>query len=388
MNGEGGNRHVGRRAAIFILVGLGLFVAAILQAGVIRDAFRAERELLLLLPPTGGAGLAPGSPVEILGARAGRVESILVRPGQAFHAVLKIDAAMSDFVRRDSIGVIRKQFGIAGAAFVEIRRGSGPAVDWDYAVIEASTERAPTDDIGQLVDDLRAKIFPVLDDAGRGMKALASTLERIDSPDGEVRVFLGELSAVASRVRDGEGVVGRLLSDEKLAGDIETAVRSVAAQVVALEDLFGSLTQLAARLERGEGAAGRLLTDETLANEISGIAAGLNARIAQMEAVLNDAATASGALARTAATIGEAAPPLVAQAQTTLATVASLAESLARGTPDALAAVTRAADAAPALAASAQETLAAVASLSDEIRAAGPRRWRRSATPPGARPRS
>lgn len=56
---------------------------------------------------------------------------------------------------------------MAGAAFVDISRGTGEEMDWTYAVVEAVTERAPTDSVSALIDEARQKVFPILDNAGR-----------------------------------------------------------------------------------------------------------------------------------------------------------------------------------------------------------------------------
>ena len=42
------------------------------------------------------------------------------------------------------------------------------------------TERDPTENIGALVDEVKKKIFPILDDAGRAMRALADTAQGIE----------------------------------------------------------------------------------------------------------------------------------------------------------------------------------------------------------------
>ena len=71
---------------------------------------------------------------------------------------------MIPFVRRDSRAVIRKRFGVAGDSYLEISRGLSEPLDWEYAVIDASADRAPTDTIGDVLDEVRTKIFPVIDD--------------------------------------------------------------------------------------------------------------------------------------------------------------------------------------------------------------------------------
>src|SRR6185295_13117093 len=111
--------------------------------------------------------------VEILGTRAGRVAEIVLDPSQQMYAMIEIDEQATAFIRRDSKAVIRRRFGFAGAAFVDISRGTGEGMDSTYAVIEATTERAPTDSVNVMIDEVRQKVFPILDNAGRTTQALA-----------------------------------------------------------------------------------------------------------------------------------------------------------------------------------------------------------------------
>jgi phospholipid/cholesterol/gamma-HCH transport system substrate-binding protein len=91
-----------------------------------------------------------GSGVEVLGTSAGQVAEIVLDPETKFYAVVGIDESMKPFVRQDSKVFIRKQFGIAGAAYLDITRGVGPPLDWDYAVLTAGEETAPTASVGEL----------------------------------------------------------------------------------------------------------------------------------------------------------------------------------------------------------------------------------------------
>ena len=97
--------------------------------------------------------LAPGAEVQVLGTRAGEIRRIVIDPNQRMHAVARVEDQMRPFIRRDSKVSIRRQFGVAGAAFIDISRGTGPELDWSYAVIAATTDRAATDTLGQMVDE-------------------------------------------------------------------------------------------------------------------------------------------------------------------------------------------------------------------------------------------
>jgi len=92
-------------------------------------------------------------------------------------------------------------------------------------VIQAVTERDATESIGALIDQVREKVFPILDDAGRSVKTLADVMERLQK---------------------GEGDVGRLLTDDTMVRDIEGIVAKAGGAVSDLAEVASEL-QLAAR---------------------------------------------------------------------------------------------------------------------------------------------
>ncbi len=194
------------------------------------------------MPAEGLAGLARGSAVEVLGTRAGEVREIVINPTENFHAIVRIDKAMQPFIRSDSKVLIRKQFGIAGAAFLDITRGTGAELDWDYAVLEATPERGATENIGQIIDQLSTKIFPVIDKTDRVMTALANIAEELDR---------------------GEGSAGRLLVDDTLIRDLEAAVAQVPpvignadAVLVSLNGVLRNVNRLVPQIRDLAGKAG------------------------------------------------------------------------------------------------------------------------------------
>jgi len=222
-------RYASRRIGLFVLLALTVFIAAILQAGVLRGLLNPTATLRVIMPAEGLAGLARGSAVEVLGTRAGEVREIVINPTQNFHAIVRIDKAMQPFIRSDSKVLIRKQFGIAGAAFLDIMRGTGAELDWDYAVLEATPERGATDNIGQIIDQLSTKVFPVIDKTDRAMTALANILEELDR---------------------GEGSAGRLLVDDSLIRDLEAAAAQMPPVVGNADEVLVSLNGVLRNVSR------------------------------------------------------------------------------------------------------------------------------------------
>jgi phospholipid/cholesterol/gamma-HCH transport system substrate-binding protein len=251
-------RYASRRVGALILIALGIFVVAVVEAGVVRDFFKSTLSLRVILPESGLAGLSAGARVEILGTDAGQVQEIVIDPAQRFHAVVEIEQAMEPFVRRDSKVFIRKQFGIAGAAYLEITRGQGQPLDWEYAVLTAEADQAPTENVGAILKEVRAKVFPILDELHRTVGAAGDLVAELRSPEGRLQRVLADLNTVTTRLAEGEGSVGRLLVDDALARDLETTLASMNQQLGKLDGIvtdFQSTSSEVAALVRETSSA-------------------------------------------------------------------------------------------------------------------------------------
>jgi len=217
-------RHSDEWVGLLVIIALLLFFGVAFEAGVLSRWFQSNATLRILLPEQGSAGLSPGADVEVLGTKAGEVSRVVINPNQQMYAEAAIEEQAIPFIRRDSVAVIRKRFGIAGAAYLDISRGKGQALDWSYAVIPATTERDPTESVGTLIDELRGKVFPILDDVGRTTHGLA---ELVDS------------------MQKGKGDIGRLLVDDTMVKEAEAVVASVQKSVNSIESIVSQLENAA-----------------------------------------------------------------------------------------------------------------------------------------------
>lgn len=217
-------RHTDEWVGLLVLAAALLFFGAVLEAGVLRDWFRPVSHLHIVLPQSGVGGLAVGADIEVLGIHAGTVRRIILNPNQEMYAEADIDEQADAFIRRDSQAVIRRRFGLAGAAYVDISRGVGAPMNWSYAVIDATTERAPTDTISTMIDDIRQRILPVLDDAKHTMD---------------------DLVAIGDNLKQGHGTLGRLLTDDTLISRTEQTVTTANDQIAALGSVIAKLDDAA-----------------------------------------------------------------------------------------------------------------------------------------------
>lgn len=286
-------RHTDEWVGALVIAAVAIMVVAALQAGVLRDWFKPTSELRLILPATGVGGLEVGADVEILGTRAGTVRQIVLHPDQQMYAMIEIDEQAAPFIRRDSAAVIRRRFGVAGAAFVDISRGTGEEMDWSYAVIEAVTERAPTDSVSALIDEVREKVFPILDNAGAATRSL---------------------SEIVDRVNRGEGSIGRLLVDQSLVRDVEATIGSA-------REATAALNLLMAELQVSAGNASALTQELRGPDGIPGVLAQADATLDAAKKVLDDLAAASSrtpAIAKNVESSTANLPALLTQLQVTI----------------------------------------------------------------------
>jgi phospholipid/cholesterol/gamma-HCH transport system substrate-binding protein len=224
-------RHSDELVGFLVLLAVLVLLGAILEAGFLGRFFQPTSRLQIVLPAAGAGGLVSGADIEVLGTHAGTVERIVINPSGGMYAIAEIDDQIRALITRDSTAVIRRQFGIAGAAYVDIQRGSGGPMDWSYAVIDSSTERAPTESISALVDEAREKIFPVLTDAGRATHSLASLLEKVER---------------------GEGDAGRVMTDDTLMRNAETALAGA-------DEAVRTVNRLLLRVDDAAAEAGALV---------------------------------------------------------------------------------------------------------------------------------
>jgi phospholipid/cholesterol/gamma-HCH transport system substrate-binding protein len=243
-----------------VLLCIALFIGALVNAGLLKEWFQTSLTLRIVLPEDGTSGLSQGSEVQVLGTRAGEIRRIVIDPSQHMHAEARIDTQMKPFIRRDSQIVIRRQFGIAGNAYVDITRGHGPELDWGFAVLTANSDRAPTDSIGQVVDDVRSRIVPILDQ----LQKVAASANALVDPAGPLQQAMQSTAAVVRRVEPGEGSVGKLLADDKMATELAATLAAAQSAVAHTNGLVAELeknakdARIASILQRTDAILGSL----------------------------------------------------------------------------------------------------------------------------------
>jgi phospholipid/cholesterol/gamma-HCH transport system substrate-binding protein len=311
-------RYTNETVGLFVLVTLLIFVAGLIYSGQVRKWFNPGETLKVVLPDDGLFGLTEGSTVEILGTKAGEVRDIVINPNQKIHANVRIDSEMAVFVRSDSKATIRKTFGIAGDAYLEITRGFGEPLDWEYAVITVESDRKTSDSLAELIEELRAKILPVIDDAHKAILMLTSVAKDLQDPDKGVQQLLENLNSITDKIDSGEGTIGRLLTEDKLVRDLETLTARMGP---ILDDLKTTMQNVAAFSTQFDMQTG----------DIPEITRSLKKTLASMEMVMKDLSRTTPQLPQIVKNVGDTTdtvPVLVLQVQQVMVELERLIKQL------------------------------------------------------------
>lgn len=234
-------RYTNQMVGAFVLLTLAIFVLTVLSSSSVKRWWDPGLMLKVVMPSEGLFGLSEGAEVEILGTKAGSVKKIVIDPSQQMHAIVRIRTGMQAFIRSDSTATIRKRFGVAGDSYLVISRGSADPLDWDYAVIDAIADRAPTDTVGELIDEVRNKIFPVITDTQKAIHLLLAVVEDLQDPKGDMQVLLKNMNAISGRITRGEGVIGRLLYEDSIVDEMQQLVNQLSSNMTRLEPIFNEV---------------------------------------------------------------------------------------------------------------------------------------------------
>lgn len=308
-----------------VLAAIVLFVFSLIQADVLRQWLDPGESLRLILPDEGLFGLAEGAKITVLGTPAGKVLRIVIDPAQKIHAEARLSTSMATFVRRDSQAIIRKAFGVAGESYVEITRGYGKPMDWEYAVLTAQPDRAPTESIGEMLEDVRSRVIPILEQTERTMTAVATLTERFADPDGDLQATLGDISALTSRIERGEGTLGRLLGDDRTARELEELLNGASMAVSRLGPILEELQATAAQVT----LLSRAINDQS--EDLPAISASVKSVLESLDDVMRDLRATSPQLPEITRDVGATTasmPVLLGMTRQTLSELEALLRQL------------------------------------------------------------
>jgi phospholipid/cholesterol/gamma-HCH transport system substrate-binding protein len=263
---------------VFVIGTVLLFSIAVFMIGDRRMAFTRRFEVDTEFARV--TGLQVGSIVRVSGARAGEVTAIQPpsAPAGKFRVRLQVIEELHQLVRADSMASIQTE-GLVGGSYLAITSGSAAAPEAPPTSTLPSQEPFELSDLLHQMNTTMAKVNTTIDEMRGELEqtigAVGDTVKNandlITGVSGEVRSMAesgarvsNDLATLTSRVREGQGTVGKLFTDDELythvttvaanADRITTDARAVVAQaretLTGLHNAEGPVVGLASSLQQ------------------------------------------------------------------------------------------------------------------------------------------
>lgn len=214
------NRYADEWVGLLVLGAIVILIAAVVEAGFLKQWLTPAARLHFVLPQNGLAGLAVGNDIEVMGVRAGEIRQLELNPSGRLYAVGTIEPQFTRFIRTDSLATIRRRFVVTGASYIDITRGRGQPLDWDYAVLRTSIEPNPADMLTKTVAELRASLVPTMKNA---------------------QSITAQINGVLTDLRAGKGTAGALLSNKELVDRADQVLTNLNGAVLGLRPIEAKL---------------------------------------------------------------------------------------------------------------------------------------------------
>jgi len=264
------------RVGVFVLAALFLLMVAIFYvtgAGFIGPRYR----LITYLPEV--EGMKSGAPVDLDGVEIGNVQSIDLTPhpvdrSHSITLVLRVEKKYQKDIRTDSTASLVTQ-GLLGDRYVTISRGLTGTVIPTNGVIPASesadikqvVERGA--DVAENLSVLSDQLNDIVSKVRRGEGTIGKVLND-PSLYNHLDSLAAKADAMASTIQQGQGSMGKLIESDDLYNKADSAVSKVDDAMTAINDQ--------------KGTVGKLIYDPAAYNNINGLAEKGNALLGDVRA--------------------------------------------------------------------------------------------------------
>lgn len=215
-----------RLAGLFVLGALALIAVLLVFSSQNMKLLQGRVEYVALM--RNPVGVTTDTPVHISGIEAGMVKRIALTPDNHFKIVLSVYKKYKSLVRTDSTAAISK-LALIGDSVINISPGSP---DLPVLADGGTIEVLETMTFDQMLSNLR----PMLDKINLSIDRLATILGAL--PEEAVGSILEDTASVASQLRQGEGIAGALLYDERMRQNLAASLRS-------LQETLGTTSEIA-----------------------------------------------------------------------------------------------------------------------------------------------
>lgn len=181
------------RLGIFISLGIAVFIVGIYFIGEKQQLFRSTFRVSGVFKDV--AGLQAGSNVRFSGINVGTVENIRIVSDTSVRVEILIDERTRKFIKKDAVASIGSE-GLMGNKILIISPGTGGKKEIENNDIVETVQPINMDEV---------------------LISLKTTIDNTST-------ITNELSKITSDIQTGKGTIGRLLMDQSLAQNFDSAI--------------------------------------------------------------------------------------------------------------------------------------------------------------------
>ncbi len=222
---------------LFVLIGLVFLVIGVLMVGDLHQTFKRKMTVVAFFDDV--SGLQEGNNVSFSGVKIGTVSELRFFGNSQVEVMLKVETKVQDYIRKDAKVKIGSD-GIIGNKMLVIYGGTATAAK----VREGDT----------LTVD---KTFTSED--------MINTLQENNK---NFLAITADFKIISRKIAEGEGTIGKMLTDNSLYANINSATASLKNASVKAQELVNSLADFSAGLNKKGTLANELVTDTVVFNSL------------------------------------------------------------------------------------------------------------------------
>lgn len=247
---------------LFVFVGLLILIGGILTVGNLHATFVKKMKITSIFEDVNG--LLPGSNIWFSGVKVGTVKSLRFYGKSQVAVELNIDREIQNFIRKDA----------------KVKIGSDGLIGNKILVIFGGTQGAGEIQEG---DTLRVEAMLSTDDV----------MNTLQENNKNILAITNDFKVVSKKLANGEGTIGKMLTDESIFNNINATTQSLQQASVKAQQLIGSLSAYTAKLDDEGTLMNELVTDTVLFQSMRATIVELQTMADSASVMVNNLKTAS-----------------------------------------------------------------------------------------------
>ncbi|HVV06190.1 MAG TPA: MlaD family protein [Puia sp.] len=272
------------KLGLLVLAGLVLLIATLYAIGKNEHLFGSNFQLKVRF--TNVSGLMTGNNIRFAGIQVGTVKDIEIVNDTTIEVTMLIDQRVKPFVHSNAVASIGTE-GLMGNKVINITPSTRAAPEAAAGSMLPAQRNINTDEmlqtlyktnnnIADISEELKNTIhriqgsvalWSILNDSSLAIR-LRSSLAHIDRAASNAESITRDIGSLVAHTREGQGTVGKLLTDTAFYRDLDLAVQTIDRAGKEAGDLVkhfdGMATRLQEYIDSGKGAVNTLLRDSGL----------------------------------------------------------------------------------------------------------------------------